>query len=78
MTTYCLELVSTEDYHPLYREYTISKAKADKFAQFPRIQFTDSGHGIIAAVYPLNPGECRRSTIDPYRRDVSEFMRKKP
>ena len=30
-----------------YREYTSSKKKADKFDAIPKIQFTDSGHGIV-------------------------------
>jgi hypothetical protein len=30
-----------------YREYTSSKKKAELFNQIPKIQFTDSGHGII-------------------------------
>lgn len=30
-----------------YREYTSSRKKADKFKEIPKIQFTDSGHGIV-------------------------------
>lgn len=30
-----------------YRGYTSSKKKADLFSQIPKIQFTDSGHGIV-------------------------------
>ena len=30
-----------------YCAYTSSKTKADKFDQIPKIQFTDSGHGIV-------------------------------
>jgi hypothetical protein len=30
-----------------YRQYTRSKKKAERFAQIPKIQFTDSGHGIV-------------------------------
>ena len=30
-----------------YREYTKSKKKADAFNEIPKIQFTDSGHGIV-------------------------------
>ena len=32
-----------------YREYTRSKKKADAFQKIPKIQFTDSGHGIVFA-----------------------------
>ncbi|MBU0959547.1 MAG: hypothetical protein KKB31_06380 [Nanoarchaeota archaeon] len=30
-----------------YRSYTTSKKKADLFNKIPKIQFTDSGHGIV-------------------------------
>ena len=30
-----------------FREYTSSKKKADKFDNIPKIQFSDSGHGIV-------------------------------
>ena len=30
-----------------YRDYTTSKKKADAFNKIPKIQFTDSGHGIV-------------------------------
>ena len=30
-----------------YRAYTSSKKKADAFDKIPKIQFTDSGHGIV-------------------------------
>ena len=30
-----------------YREYTTSKKKADEFNKIRKIQFTDSGHGIV-------------------------------
>lgn len=29
------------------RFYTTSKKRADRWASLPRIQFTDSGHGIV-------------------------------
>jgi len=32
-----------------HREYTTSKKKAELFAKIPKIQFTDSGHGIVFA-----------------------------
>lgn len=32
-----------------HREYTQSEKRADAFAQIPKIQFTDSGHGIVFA-----------------------------
>jgi len=30
-----------------YRVYTTSKKKAEAFDKIPKIQFTDSGHGIV-------------------------------
>ena len=30
-----------------HREYTTSKKKAELFEQIPKIQFNDSGHGIV-------------------------------
>ena len=30
-----------------YRKYTTSKKKAEAFNNIPKIQFTDSGHGIV-------------------------------
>lgn len=35
-----------------HREYTTSKKRAEMFAQIPRIQFTDSGHGIVFHAAP--------------------------
>ena len=33
-----------------YRSYTSSKKKAEAFDKIPKIQFTDSGHGIVFCV----------------------------
>lgn len=51
MTTYCLEMRSTADWQDCrYREYTTSARKAELFKSVPKIQFTDSGHGIVPHV----------------------------
>lgn len=51
MPVYCLEMRSTADWQDVrYRSYTTSIRKAEAFRQVPRIQFTDSGHGIIPVV----------------------------
>lgn len=51
MTTYVLEMRSTAQWADVrYREYTTSKTKADMFQRVPKIQFTDSGHGIVPHV----------------------------
>jgi hypothetical protein len=51
MTTFCLELRSTANWSDVrYREYTTSSRKASLFKLVPRINFTDSGHGIVPVV----------------------------
>ena len=35
-----------------HREYTQSQKKAELFARIPRIQFTDSRHGIVFVAVP--------------------------
>lgn len=37
-----------------HREYTTSARTADLFARIPRIDFTDSGHGICFVAEPHN------------------------
>lgn len=47
---YVLEAYNTDSRYPSdvrFRKYTTSKKLADKFRQIPKIQFTDSGHGIV-------------------------------
>ena len=45
---YELEAYNTENSDDIrYREYTSSKKKAELFKLIPKIQFTDSGHGIV-------------------------------
>lgn len=51
MPVFCLEMRCTDNWDDVrYREYTTSSRKAKAFKAIPRIQFTDSGHGIIPAV----------------------------
>jgi len=51
MTTFCLEMRSTANWQDCrYREYTTSVKKAELFKSVPKIQFTDSGHGIVPHV----------------------------
>lgn len=48
--TYLLIGYNTDARYPndiRWREYTRSKRVADQFAKIPKIQFTDSGHGIV-------------------------------
>jgi len=46
-----------------YREYTISKKKAELFSQIPKIQFTDSGHGIVFSARPHKGKKKPRVTV---------------
>lgn len=51
MPVYCLEMRSTANWDDVrYREYTTSARKAKAFEAVPKIQFTDSGHGIVPVV----------------------------
>lgn len=73
MTTWLLEGFGTE-YSPTgdvrYREYTTSKRRAEKFRQIPRIQFTDSGHGIEFVATELAP----RTKRLPLRHALTDYV----
>lgn len=47
MTTWVLEAYDTERRTVVWRDFTTSKRKADAVRAMPKIQFTDSGHGIV-------------------------------
>ena len=50
MTVWLLEAFNTDCRYRddiRYRAYTTSQRKADLFKQIPKIQFSDSGHGIV-------------------------------
>lgn len=55
-----------------YREYTISKKKAEIFEKIPKIQFTDSGHGIVFHAREMKSREGRKQTISTLRDYVKE------
>lgn len=44
---WCLEAYDTEMRKARSRSYTSSRRTAEMFEKVPRIQFTDSGHGIV-------------------------------
>jgi len=46
-----------------YREYTTSKKRAEAFEKIPKIQFTDSGHGIVFNAREMKSGEHRKQVI---------------
>lgn len=77
MTTYCLELFSTDRRSDdvRYREYTTSARKAEAFRAIPRISFTDSGHGIVPLVRVMDRGERRKPTIHLLADHVREHLR---
>jgi hypothetical protein len=48
VTVFCLEMRSTQDWSDVrYREYTSSRSRAEAFQKIKKIQFTDSGHGVV-------------------------------
>ncbi len=53
-----------------HRSYTTSRKKAEAFARIPRIQFTDSGHGIVFHAEELPP----RAKRLPERRGLAEYI----
>lgn len=58
MTTWLLEGYGTDSRYGgdvRYRAYTTSRKKAEAFNKIPRIQFTDSGHGIEFIAIELAP-----------------------
>jgi hypothetical protein len=64
MAVYELVAFSTERYDDVrYRYYTSSKKMAEAFDKVPKIQFTDSGHGIVFNVRTLVKYGKRKSVI---------------
>jgi len=52
VTVWCLEMRNTQDWSDCrYREYTQSARRAEWFGGVPKIQFTDSGHGVVPHAY---------------------------
>lgn len=43
-----------------WREYTTSEKKAEQFGQIRKVQFSDSGHGIVFQAIPLDRGQRRK------------------
>ena len=64
MSVFCLEMRSTDRWDDVrYREYTRSQRKALAFKAVPRIDFTDSGHGIIPTVCEYSGARLPRNHI---------------
>jgi hypothetical protein len=58
-----------------HREYTSSKRTAELFARIPRIQFTDSGHGIEFSARP-HRGKRQPTRHMDYVREQMQLLRK--
>lgn len=79
MAVYVMEMRSTENWSDdvRYRKYTTSAAKADRFKErVPRIQFTDSGHGIVPIV--RKHSGARKPEITLLRQHVEDALRPAP
>jgi len=73
--TYELEAYNTDCRYQddvRYRAYTTSKQKAEAFNKIPKIQFTDSGHGIVFCSRELR-GK-RKSTIYVLSNYVAKYL----
>lgn len=60
-----------------HREYTTSKRKAELFERIPRIQFTDSGHGIVFTASPHSGKRLPTIRMD-YVREQLVVLRAEP
>lgn len=71
MAVYVLEAYNTDSRYQndiRYREYTTSKKRADLFNKIPKIQFSDSGHGIC---FSANEHKGHRL---PHRTELSKYV----
>lgn len=78
MPVWKLEAFGTEQRGPTrdvrHRSYTTSKKRAEEFERIPRIQFTDSGHGIVFTATLKPSGLGRDRTIDGLRDYIREQL----
>lgn len=80
MTVYRLEIFSSQQWSDVrYREYTMSATRAANFKTLvKRINFTDSGHGLVPLVSEHKAGTRRLPLISTLRDHVVECMAKAP
>jgi len=74
VTTWLLEGYGTDSRYGddvRYRAYTTSQKKAEAFNRIPRIQFSDSGHGVVFAATELPP----RAKRLPLRHSLADYVR---
>lgn len=69
--TWVLEAYDTDCRDVRHRSYTTSRKKAEAFDRIPRIQFSDSGHGIVFSATELAP----RTKRLPLYRGLSDYIR---
>lgn len=74
MSVWRLEAYDTEMREARCREYTTSRRMAEKWERIPRIQFTDSGHGIVFLATPhtgrREPTIRRMDWADKHLREI--------
>lgn len=78
MTTWLLEAYGTDSRYGndvRYRTYTVSRKRAEAFARIPRIQFTDSGHGIVFHATELPPRAKRLPVVYGLSDYITEHLR---
>lgn len=75
MPTWELVAYDTEVREDRSREYTRSATLARMWEEIPRIQFTDSGHGIVFSARELAPRTRRKPTIRRMRHAEEHLAR---
>lgn len=76
MTVYCLEARNTQNWQDVrYRAYTTSAKRAAAFERIPKINFTDSGHGIVFTQHEHPRGKRREPNEKMLSAYVAEHMR---
>lgn len=75
-TIYILEGYSTDmrSSDVRYRNYTTSQIKAEQFSKIPKIQFTDSGHGIVFSAREKRLTEKRKPIVRTLEKYVLENL----
>lgn len=77
MPTFLLEAYGTDSrYFPdiRHRSYTTSRKKAEQFMAIPKIQFTDSGHGIVFWSEELPPRTHKLPSIRGLEEYIKEHL----
>lgn len=66
---WCLEAYDTEMREARSRRYTTGDLTAEAWERIPRIDFTDSGHGIVFHALEHPRGKKRKPEIQPFQYD---------